>query len=57
MTNDDIMKTNVKKLERKYIEVSVVIDRAQYGLLGKRAKDNHLTNDNTKSMLTNANQY
>ena len=35
MDQTQIMKANVKKLERRYMEVSVIIDRAQYVVLGK----------------------
>ena len=35
MDQTQIMKANVKKLERRYIEVSVIIDRAQYVVLGE----------------------
>ncbi|KAL5261515.1 hypothetical protein ACHWQZ_G007279 [Mnemiopsis leidyi] len=35
MDQTQIMKANVKKLERRYMEVSVIIDRAQYVVLGR----------------------
>ena len=35
MNQTEIMKVNVKKLERRYLEVSIIIDKAQHEKLGE----------------------
>ena len=35
MDQKTIMRTNVKKLERRYLEVSVIIDKAEHDKLGE----------------------